>query len=145
MLHHTPRNRPSPPHDLGEDAAAAAASPPDVSVRASEWVDQCLWAAAAVVGGSAAGSGSSIVSPKSGGGLLGATPVGGPDAHPELAEALFRLMGEWVKELPVPSLRYFTFLYLEKLMLVANSVCVCVQPDRSCSREPTVASQYVGR
>lgn len=29
----------------------------------------------------------------------------GPDAHPELVEALFRLMEEWVKEVPVPSLR----------------------------------------
>lgn len=91
-----------------------------MGARASEWVDQCLWAAAAVVsggGGGGVGSGSSsngssvtpgvgVVVVGGGGGALGATPVGGPDAHPELAEALFRLMTEWVKELPVPSLRY---------------------------------------
>lgn len=54
-----------------------------------------------MVGGG--GSGNSV-GPRVG--LVGATAaLGGPDAHPELAEALFRLMAEWVKELPLPSLR----------------------------------------
>ncbi|CAN0239362.1 unnamed protein product [Scytosiphon promiscuus] len=114
---------------------ASAVSVPDLTLRASEWVDQCLWAAAAEVGGrgrtssggvsgngaiAAAGNGigfggAIVEGGRAGGGAaaaatgaagVGAVALAGPDAHPELAEALFKLMAEWVKELPVPSLRW---------------------------------------
>ncbi|CBJ31044.1 expressed unknown protein [Ectocarpus siliculosus] len=83
-----------------------AAAPPDMSLRASEWVDQSLWAAAAgvAVGGSngmVVGSGNEHNSNRS-----STDSIGGGGAPPELVEALFKLMAEWVKELPVPSLRW---------------------------------------
>lgn len=66
------------------------------------------------------------------GGGVPAVPLAGPDAHPELAEALFRLMAEWVKELPVPSLR---------------CVCVCVRVLRvlcvSCMYDAFVVRVFI--
>lgn len=67
---------------------------PDVSMRACDWVNRCLYSAATEnVGGGGSGGG------------WGAGTGGGPDAHPELVEALFKVMTEWVNELPQPSLR----------------------------------------
>ncbi|CAB1097142.1 unnamed protein product [Ectocarpus sp. CCAP 1310/34] len=82
-----------------------AATPPDMSLRASEWVDQSLWAAAAGV--AAGGSNGMIVGSGTEHNNRSSTnSIGGGGAPPELVEALFKLMAEWVKELPVPSLRW---------------------------------------
>lgn len=120
--HHSHYNRPrytrpTPSPELGNDAAAAAAAVPDITLRASAWVDRCLWAAAAEVGGEGGNNGAGGIGGIGAGGNgvvglgagvgagAGISAAGGPDAHPELVEALFKLMAEWVKELPVPSLR----------------------------------------
>lgn len=94
------------------DGARDAA--PNLSLRACEWVDRCLWSAvtgAAAAAAAAAGAGGAPgVSNVGGGVIAGARNTGtglSPDApQPEMVEALFRLMTEWVEQLPGPSLRW---------------------------------------
>eukprot|EP00904_Undaria_pinnatifida_P009295 jgi/Undpi1/5496/HiC_scaffold_2.g00775.m1 len=80
---------------------------PDVSPLACGWVDRCLWAAAEISGGGGDGAGGEMGG-VGGGGRNGGRGGGGGglDAHPELVEAMFKLMAEWVNELPVASLRW---------------------------------------
>ncbi|CAM9973938.1 unnamed protein product [Sphacelaria rigidula] len=107
------------PNRSGETAVV-----PDLSLRACDWANQGLYAAAsgAAAAAAAANAAAAAVSPgatpksdvvvvvagggSGGWGAAGARGGGGPDAQPEMVEAMFKVMTEWVNELPVPSLRF---------------------------------------
>lgn len=96
-----------PPRHASEAGSDAV---PSLSLRACHWVDRCLWFAATGAAGVVATPGAPGVLNNangvfvSGGWGHGAAANSDPP-QPELVEALFQLMKEWVVELPVPSLR----------------------------------------
>lgn len=105
--------------ESGGFAEAPIFADPNFSLRACDWVNQCLYSAAtgaaaaaaavnAAVAGAVGAKSEVVVVVAGGGGWGGAGAArggGGPDAHPEMVEAVFTLMREWINELPVPSLR----------------------------------------
>lgn len=85
---------------------------PNVSLRACKWVYVAMERAGTWVGGGISNIGGSI------GGTAGVLAA---DAQPEMVEALFRLMTEWINELPVPSIQWVLLL----ASLMAGCLCAC--------------------